>query len=157
MKHSRLLVWGKPMNDRWNNTHVFALLKLGLSCAVVWISTCERLWIQLLLNPRRSELVLSCQRVLVAVKLDMTSRSVVCALRNAAIVARRDTSRQCADNVKHLRGKRVRPAAALKAAAKVVKTTIITGPATAVGILDTEDLIVLIATKSVVVVVNAVT
>ena len=71
-----------------------------------------------LLNPRRSKLVLSCRRLHVAAKLDMTSRSVVCAMRNAAIVARRDISRKCADNVRNLRGKRVRPAAALKAAAK---------------------------------------
>ena len=62
------------------------LLKLELSCATVQISICERVWIQLLLNPRLWKLELSCQRVLAAEKLDITSRSVVCAVRIAAIV-----------------------------------------------------------------------
>ena len=64
------------------------LLKLELSCATVQISICERVWIQLLLNPRLWKLELSCQRVLAAEKLNMTSRSVVCAMRSAAIVGR---------------------------------------------------------------------
>ena len=76
-------------------------------------------------------------------------------MRNAAIVARRDISRKCADNVKHLRGKRVRSSS--KGSGKGGKNHMLTNLATAVGNLDTEDLIVLIATKSVVVVVNAVT
>ena len=74
----------------------------------------------------------------------------------AEIVARRDILRKCADKARSLRGKRVRPAAAMKAMAKVVKTTIMTTLATAVGNLNTEDLIAVIATKCVVLVVNVV-
>ena len=78
------------------------------------------------------------------------------AMRNAAIVARRDISRKCADNVKHLRGKSSASSSS-EGSGKRGKNHILTNLATAVGNLDTEDLIVLIATKSVVVVVNAVT
>ena len=60
---------------------VFVLLKLGLSCVTSWISICERLWIRVLFNLCRWRSVLSFQRVLVAARLDMTSRSVV--FRNA--------------------------------------------------------------------------
>ena len=56
---------------------VFVLLKLGLSCVTAWISLCERLWIRVLFNLRRWRSVLSFQRVLVAARLDMRSRSVV--------------------------------------------------------------------------------
>ena len=50
MRHSRLLVWRKPRNERWNNICVFVLHKLGLYCVTAWISICERLWIRLLLD-----------------------------------------------------------------------------------------------------------
>ena len=50
-------------------------------CNSVDHCTCEGLWIQLLLNRRPWKLELSCQRVLAAAKLDMTSR--MCCLRNA--------------------------------------------------------------------------
>ena len=53
MRHSRLLVWRKPRNERWNNICVFVLHKLGLYCVAAWISSCERLWIRLLLNLRQ--------------------------------------------------------------------------------------------------------
>ena len=117
----------------------------------------ERLWIQVLLNLRRWRLVLSYQRVLVAARLVTTSQRVGCAMRSAAHVARRDISRKCPDNVRNLRGRRVRPAAMQKGAAKVVKTTVTTELATALDNLDTEDLTVLIAATSAVVVENAVT
>ena len=79
-------------------------------------------------------------------------------MRSAAHVARRDISRKCPDNVRNLRGRRVRPAAMQKGAAKVFKkTTVTTELATALDNLDTEDLTVLIAAKSAVVVENAVT
>ena len=71
--------------------------------------------------------------------------------------ARRDISRKCAENVRNLRVKRVRSVAAPKEAATVVRNTVVTRHAIAVGNLDTEDLIVLIATKDVVVVMNVVT
>ena len=44
--------------------------------------------------------------------------------------ARRDISRKCPDNMRNLRGRRVRPAAMQKGAAKVVKTTVTTTFAT---------------------------
>ena len=53
MRHSRLLVWRRPRNERWNNICVFVLHKLGLYCVTAWISVCERLWIRLLLNLRQ--------------------------------------------------------------------------------------------------------
>ena len=122
MKHSRLQVWRRPRNDRWKNTCVFVLIKLGLSCLTAWTRVCERLWIQVLLNLRPWRLVLSYQRVLVAARLDTTSQSVGCAMRSAAPVARHDTSRKGPYNVRNLRRRRVRPAALQKGAAKVVKT-----------------------------------
>ena len=43
-RHSRLLVWRRPMNDLWNNTYVCVLRKPGQCCVQLWISTCERRW-----------------------------------------------------------------------------------------------------------------
>ena len=157
VRHSRLQVWRKPRNDRWNNTCVFLLHKRGLSCVKASTRVCERLWIQILLILRRWRLVLSYQRVLVAARLVTTSQRVDCAMRCAAHVARPDISRKCPDNVRNLRGRRVRPAAMHKGAAKVVKTTVTTELATALDNLDTEDLTTRIAATSAVVVENAVT
>ena len=54
VRHSRLLVWRRPRNERWNNICAFVLHKLGLYCVSAWISICERLWIRLLLNLRQT-------------------------------------------------------------------------------------------------------
>ena len=86
--------------------------------------------------------MLSYQRVLVAARLDTTSQRVGCAMRSAAPVARHDTSRKGPYNVRNLRGRRVRPAAMQKGAAKVVKTTVTTELAPTLDNLDTEDLMI---------------
>ena len=51
----------------------------------------------------------------------MKSRVVGCATRNAAVAAKQDISRKCADNVRNLSGKRVRKAAVLKGSGKCAK------------------------------------
>ena len=84
--------------------------------------------------------MLSYQRLLVAARLVTTSQRVGCAMQSAAPVARHDISRKCPDNVRNLRGRRVRPAAMQKGAAKAVKTTVTTELATILDNLDTEDL-----------------
>ena len=84
--------------------------------------------------------MLSCQRVLIAARVDMISRSVGCAMRSAAaIVARLVVSRKYADSPRNLMGKRVRQAAVAKPAANVAMAT----RAAAVDNLDIEDLIAL--------------
>ena len=87
--------------------------------------------------------MLSCQRVLVAARVGMISRSVGCAMRSAAIVARLVISRRYADSPRNLMGKRVRQAAVAKAAANVARIAAMATRATAVDNLDIEDLIAL--------------
>ena len=52
-------------------------------------------------RPTPMESVLSCQRVPVAVKVHMKSRSADCAMQSAAIAAKLDISRRCAGNVRN--------------------------------------------------------
>ena len=78
-------------------------------------------------------------------------------MQSAAPVGRRDISRKCPDNVRNLWGRRIRPSAMQKGAAKVVKTTVTTELATTLDNLETEDPTIRIAAKSAVVVENAVT
>ena len=53
-------------------------------------------------QPRQWKLVLWCQRVPAVVKLDTRKRGVDSAMPSAAIAARLDISRRCADNVRNL-------------------------------------------------------
>ena len=81
---------------------------------------------------------------------DMRSRSVGCAMSNAAIVARLDMSRRCADNVKN----QVPRAAIARVAVKAARTVATPTSAIVVDNLAIGDLIALIDTRIAVVVAN---
>ena len=84
----------------------------------------------------------------VVAKLDMTSRSVFCEMRNAPLVARQDISRKCGDNVRTLPGKASSESSRPKGCGKGGKNN----SNNDVGNMDIEDLTVLVAPKNVVVV-----
>ena len=100
--------------------------------------------------PHQWRSVLSCQHVLVVGRQDMRSRSVGCAMSNAAIVARLDISRRCADNVRN----QVPRAAAARVAVKAARTVATPTNAIVVDNLAIGDLIALIDTRIAVVVAN---
>ena len=80
----------------------------------------------------------------------MRSRSVGCAMSNAAIVARLDMSRRCADNVKN----QVPRAAIARGSGKGGKTAATSTSAIVVDNLAIGDLIALIDTRVAVAVAN---
>ena len=55
-ERSRLLVWGRPRNELWNNTCVYVLHTPGQCCVQVWNITCERRWTRAV-SPRQWKLV----------------------------------------------------------------------------------------------------
>ena len=142
------------LEKAWNNTYVFELHRLGLWCVQAWTSICERLWIRVLLSPRQWKSVLSCQRVLAVVKVDMKSRSVDCAMRSVAIAAKLDMSRRCAGNVRNPWSSQVPQAAVARAAGKAAQAAATPTSAIAVDSSAIEGLIALVEMKIAVVVVN---
>ena len=142
------------LEKAWNYTYVFELHRLGLWCVQAWTSICERLWIRVLLSPRQWKSVLSCQRVLAVVKVDMKSRSVDCALRSVAIAAKLDISRRCAFNVRNPWSSQVPQAAVARAAGKAAQAAATPTSAIAVDRSAIEGLIALVDMRIAVAVVN---
>ena len=115
MRHSRLLVWRRPRNERWNNICVFVLHKLGLYCVTARISSCERLWIRLLLNLRqRTEIGAVVSTCDCCGKRGHDKSK--CQMRDAkcTICGKLDKSRRCADNARKLTVKRIRQAISIR-------------------------------------------
>ena len=100
--------------------------------------------------PHQWRSVLSCQHVLVVGRQDMRSRSVGCAMSNAAIVARQDISRRCADNVRN----QVPRTTTARVAVKAARTAATPTSAIVVDSLAIGDLVALIDTRIAVVVAN---
>ena len=93
---------------------------------------------------RKLKSVLSCQRVLVAVKVDMRSRSVDCAMQGAAIAAKLDISRRCAGNVRHQWSSQVPRAEVARAATKAAQAAATPTSAVVMESSAIEDVIVLV-------------
>ena len=120
--------------------------KPGQCCVQVWISACERRWTRAV-SPCQWELVSWYQRVLAVAKLDTRRRDVDSAMRSAAIVARLDISRQCADNVRNLLASQVPRAAVARVLAKAARAVETQTRAIVVDRSVTDELIVLAETK----------